>query len=82
MIFVLEVEETMSYRLPDYAKRARRRFCAGKRNTTPAELVLSGKRTLEEWVEVLEQERARTARQDLKRAPIPRDDFKSHERNF
>jgi hypothetical protein len=69
------------HRLPDYAKRARRRFCAGERCKTPAELVLSGKRTLEEWVEVLRQERTRRDRHDLKRAPEARDDLEAFERN-
>jgi hypothetical protein len=78
----LETEETVSYRLPDYAKRARRRFCAGTRGATPADLVLSGRRTLEEWVEILEQERGRTTRQDLRCPPVPRDHFETNERNF
>jgi hypothetical protein len=52
-------------RLPDYAKRARRRFCHGFRHKTPEELVLSGKRTLEEWVEILHQERHRKERLSL-----------------
>ena len=59
----------MSHRLPDYAKRARRRFCAGTRGKTPAEIVLSGQRSLEEWVEILQQERGRTERRHLKRVP-------------
>jgi hypothetical protein len=46
----------MAHRHPDYARRARRRFCAGTRKA-PIELVLSGQRSLEEWVEVLFQER-------------------------
>jgi hypothetical protein len=69
------------HRLPDYAKRARRRFCAGTRGKTPAELVLSGQRTLEEWVEVLEQERARRDRTNLKRTPRIWGDLESLERN-
>jgi hypothetical protein len=53
------------HRLPDYATRARRRFCHGHRDKTPEELVLSGKRTLEEWVEILFQERRRKERMSL-----------------
>ena len=45
-------------RASNYAVRARRRFCDGKR-VAPMELVLSGKRSLEEWVETLNQERER-----------------------
>ncbi len=41
--------------MTDYAKRARSRFCVGSRKA-PIELVLSGKRSLEEWVDVLDQE--------------------------
>ena len=48
----------MAHRSTDYAKRARSRFCAGSRKA-PIELVLSGKRTIEDWVEVLDQERQR-----------------------
>jgi hypothetical protein len=63
-------------REPDYAKRARRRFCGTSRKT-PAELVLSGKRSLEEWVEVLNQERLRGKR--LPRQPRfePQHEFES-----
>jgi hypothetical protein len=53
------------HRLPDYATRARRRFCHGFRDKTPEELVLTGKRTLEEWVEILFQERRRKERLSL-----------------
>ena len=65
----LETEESMSHHLPGYAKLARRRFCAGTRGKTPAELVLSGVRSLEEWVEVLQQERERTQHHNLKSVP-------------
>jgi hypothetical protein len=54
-----------THRLPDYATRARRRFCYGFRDKTPEDLVLSGKRTLEEWVEILFQERRRKERLSL-----------------
>ena len=67
----------MSHRLLDYAKRARRRFCAGSHSKTPAELVLSGVRSLEEWVEVLHQERGRT---DLKRRSETRASFPEDQR--
>jgi hypothetical protein len=40
-----------------YAKRARKLFCKGTCFTVPVDLVLSGKRTLEEWTTVLAQER-------------------------
>ena len=55
----------MAHRFMDYAKRARSRFCAGSRKA-PIDLVLSGKRSLEEWVEVLDQERRRCERQAVK----------------
>jgi hypothetical protein len=45
-------------RASNYAVRARRRFCDGKR-VAPIELVLSGKRSIEKWVETLNQERER-----------------------
>ena len=54
----------MAHRFMDYAKRARSRFCAGSRKA-PIELVLSGKRTIEDWVEVLDQERQRCDRRVL-----------------
>ncbi len=38
--------------------QARKRFCEGRR-IAPIELVLSGKRSLEEWVELLSEERER-----------------------
>jgi hypothetical protein len=40
-----------------YAKRARRRFCKGTCFVAPVDLVLTGKRSLEEWAAVLSQER-------------------------
>ena len=55
----------MAHRFMDYAKRARSRFCAGSRKA-PIELVLSGKRSLEEWVEVLDQERRRSQHRVVK----------------
>jgi hypothetical protein len=40
-----------------YAQRARRRFCKGTCFVAPVDLVLTGKRTLEEWAAVLSEER-------------------------
>ncbi|NJK45539.1 MAG: hypothetical protein HC933_15830 [Pleurocapsa sp. SU_196_0] len=67
-------------RASNYAVRARRIFCAGKR-VAPIDLVLSGQRTLEEWVAILGEERERYRRHD---APIasstqPRADARSSE---
>jgi hypothetical protein len=62
----------MAHRPRDYARRARRRFCAGSRKA-PIELVLSGQRTLEEWIETLSQERAVKARPPLPASGVTRD---------
>ena len=62
----------MAHRFTDYAKRARSRFCAGTRKA-PIELVLSGERSLEEWVEMLDQERRRCERQVIKHSAQARD---------
>jgi hypothetical protein len=71
----------VAHRFVDYAKRARRRFCAGIHGTAPADLVLSGRRTLEEWVEVLHQERERTERRHLKLPPVmTRDNLEENKR--
>jgi hypothetical protein len=40
-----------------YAQRARKRFCKGTCFVAPVDLVLTGKRTLEEWATVLSEER-------------------------
>ena len=40
--------------------QARKRFCDGRR-IAPIDLVLSGQRSLEEWVELLHEERERHA---------------------
>jgi hypothetical protein len=40
-----------------YFKRASRRFLHGTRHRTPAEAVEAGTRTLEQWVNVLSEER-------------------------
>jgi hypothetical protein len=40
-----------------YAQRARKRFCKGTCFVAPVDLVLTGKRTLEEWAHVLAEER-------------------------
>jgi hypothetical protein len=44
-------------RMPDYLKRAKKRFLQGLWYASPVEAVLAGKRTLEEWVEVVTLER-------------------------
>lgn len=62
----------MAHGFSDYAKRARSRFCAGTRKA-PIELALSGKRSLEEWVDVLDQERRRCERQVIKHSAQARD---------
>jgi hypothetical protein len=43
--------------VPEYVRRAKRRFLEGLWHRTPVEAVLAGKRTLEEWADVLEVER-------------------------
>ena len=50
-------------RASSYAMQARKRFCAGKR-VAPIDLVLSGQRSLEEWVELLHEERERHAQRN------------------
>jgi hypothetical protein len=40
-----------------YAQRARRRFCKGTCFVAPVDLVLTGKRTLEQWATILSEER-------------------------
>ena len=40
-----------------YYKRAARLFLAGSRFNSPCQMVLAGKKTLEEWVDVLQVER-------------------------
>jgi hypothetical protein len=40
-----------------YANRARKRFCKGTCFVAPVDLVLTGKRTLEEWATILAEER-------------------------
>jgi hypothetical protein len=40
-----------------YFKRASRRFLQGTRHRTPAEAVEAGSRTLEQWVNILSEER-------------------------
>ena len=44
-------------RIPDYLKRAKKRFLQGLWCASPVEAVLAGKRTLEDWVEVVALER-------------------------
>jgi hypothetical protein len=43
-------------RMPDYLKRAKKRFLQGLWHTSPVDAVLAGKRTLEEWVDIVAQE--------------------------
>ncbi len=40
-----------------YAHRARLRFCKNTRYSAPIDLILTGKRSLEDWVAVLSEER-------------------------
>jgi hypothetical protein len=44
-------------RMPDYLKRAKKRFLTGLWYVSPVDAVIAGKRTLEEWVEIVAQER-------------------------
>ncbi len=60
----------------NYALRARRRFC-GRLRTTPFELVLSGQRSLEEWIEVLSEERTRRECLSHNRAVSPQDQLQT-----
>jgi hypothetical protein len=46
-----------NHKHPQYAKRARRRFCKGTCFVAPVDLVLTGKRSLEEWAAILSEER-------------------------
>ena len=48
--------------------QARKRFCDGRR-IAPIDLVLSGQRSLEEWVELLHEERERHAQRHQAQAP-------------
>jgi hypothetical protein len=40
-------------RMPGYLKRAKKRFLQGLWYASPVEAVLAGKRTLEEWVDMV-----------------------------
>ncbi len=44
-------------RVPDYLKRAKKRFLTGLWYSSPVDAVIAGKRTLEEWVDVVALER-------------------------
>jgi hypothetical protein len=44
-------------RIPDYVRRAKRRFLQGLWHRTPIDAVLAGKRTLEQWTDLLNEER-------------------------
>jgi hypothetical protein len=49
--------KTTALKNHNYAQRARRRFCKGTCFVAPVDLVLTGKRTLEEWANILAEER-------------------------
>jgi hypothetical protein len=57
---------------PAYVRRAKRRFLEGLWHRSPVEAVLAGKRTLEEWADLLEFEREREATLSGQRARQPR----------
>ncbi len=44
-------------RMPDYLKRAKKRFLQGLWYASPVEAVVAGKRTLEDWVDIVALER-------------------------
>lgn len=44
-------------RVPDYLKRAKKRFLQGLWYASPVDAVLAGKRTLEDWVDIVALER-------------------------
>ena len=44
-------------RVPEYVRRARKRFLVGLWHRAPIDAVLAGKRTLEEWTDLLSEER-------------------------
>jgi hypothetical protein len=44
-------------RVPEYVRRARKRFLNGLWHRAPIDAVLAGKRTLEQWTDVLSEER-------------------------
>lgn len=49
--------KSVAFKNHNYAQRARKRFCKGTCFVAPVDLVLTGKRTLEEWAAMLAQER-------------------------
>jgi hypothetical protein len=49
--------KTCPLRNHKYAQRARKRFCKGTCFVAPVDLVLTGKRSLEEWAAILSEER-------------------------
>jgi hypothetical protein len=51
--------KTRNSKKSKYAQHARKRFCKGTGYNAPIDLVLNGLRTLEEWTEVLSEERER-----------------------
>ncbi len=58
-------------RMPDYLKRAKKRFLQGLWYASPAEAVLAGKRTLEDWVEAVALERDLEMRGKTRRKQYP-----------
>jgi hypothetical protein len=44
-------------RLPHYLKRAKKRFLEGLWYSAPVDAVLAGKRTLEQWADLVAEER-------------------------
>jgi hypothetical protein len=44
-------------RVPEYVRRARKRFLSGLWHRAPIDAVLAGKRTLEQWTDMLCEER-------------------------
>ncbi len=63
-------------RLPDYLKRAKKRFLQGLWHASPVEAVLAGKRTLEEWVDIVAEEHDLETRSQTRRQKYP---FKSRD---
>jgi hypothetical protein len=44
-------------RLPEYLRRAKKRFLEGLWYSAPVDAVLAGKRTLEQWTDIVSEER-------------------------
>jgi hypothetical protein len=58
-------------RLPDYLKRAKKRFLQGLWHTSPVDAVLAGKRTLEEWVDIVAEEHDLEMQSQTRRQKYP-----------